>query len=283
MNESVEVLDLLRGRVDVKLNMRQGRLEPAMKPHIHPHFELLYIINGVRELTMNGHAYKAGPGDLLIFRPGDAHLEYAGTEFVSMFVFRFHPQELAGKGIEFPSLDKTGPVFPLPHKDEFYALFTRMDEEFNRPGEGSQILLGAYLVEFLVKLRRAVKEVIEKQYNGDDDSIHLRVRNAMDIMQKNLSGDLDLKEIAKSAFMSVSHFSHTFKEKTGESPKRFLIRERIDKARKLLAETDKSASEIAEELGYESPYFFYRQFRSKTGMTATQYRESVRKKVHTES
>ena len=39
---------------------------------------------------------------------------------------------------------------------------------------------------------------------------------------------------------------------------------------------------IAEELGYESPYFFYRQFRNKTGMTANQYRMKHRKKVHME-
>ena len=274
-------VDLTGGRIEAHINNRQ---DPSrdQKPHFHPHFELLYITRGTRNLELNGRQYSADAGDLMIFRPGDAHIEFAGTETVSYFVFRFKAEDLSEAGIEFPRVDKAGAVISLPRKEVFYDLFNSMVEEYENPGEGSELILGAYLVEFVIKLRRAINEMLRKHISEGVDSVQLRVSRAMDLMEKNLTGSLDLEKIAGSAFMSVSHFSHTFKEKTGESPKRFLIRGRIEMAKKLLETTGKTAMRIAEELGYESPYFFYRQFRSKTGMTANQYRSKHRRKVHTE-
>ncbi|OGV39232.1 MAG: hypothetical protein A2X48_01245 [Lentisphaerae bacterium GWF2_49_21] len=274
-------VDLAGGKIEARINLKQNPSKDQ-KPHFHPHFELLYITRGTRNLELNGRQYSADAGDLMIFRPGDAHIEFAGTETVSYFVFRFKPGELAEAGIEFPRIDKVGPVISLPRKEMFYDIFNSMVEEFENPGEGSDLILGAYLVEFVIKLRRAINEILKNQISEGVDSVQLRVSRAMDLMEKNLTGSLDLEKIAGSAFMSVSHFSHTFKEKTGESPKRFLIRGRIEMAKRLLETTDKTAMRIAEELGYESPYFFYRQFRSKTGMTANRYRAKHRRKVHME-
>ncbi len=267
------LVDLADGRIEAhfKVNQLAGR----DRPHLHPHFELLYIINGVRGVELDGARYEAGAGDLLVFRPGDPHVEFPGTPTVSYIVFRFRPDELAGPGLEFPRLDGLGPVFPLPRRGEFYQLFLRMLEEQERPGEDSQLLLGSYLVEFIVKLRRAVREAVRTRFGEEGDTIQYRINNAMDLMQRNLAEDIDLKKVAKRVFMSVSHFSHTFKEKVGESPKRYLIRERIEKAKELLTGTDRPATEIAEQLGYESPYFFYRQFKSKTGMTVKEFRDTV--------
>ena len=263
------VWDMADGRIGAQFNKVQT---PTAK-HSHPHFELLYIIRGVRAVELNGRHYKARSGDLLVFRPNEYHAEYAGTKTASYFVFRFRPDELVKAHLNFPGPNAAGPVISLPHQEEFYDLFDRMMYEQNHGAEGSQLLLGAYLVEFVVKLRRAVNQALGRKTDGDLDSIHIRIRNAMDLIQKNISGDMDLKTIARNVFMSASHFSRVFKEGTGESPKHYLIQERVKKAKELLANTDRTAGEIAELLGYESPYYFYRQFRRKTGLTAGTYRQ----------
>lgn len=267
------------GRIEAHFNERQDSNGTGLGVHFHPHFELLYIIKGVRELEICGIHHEAGPGDLLVFRPGEPHVEFAGTATVSYIVLRFHPDELAGPGLEFPQLDGIGPVFSLPHRNEFYQLFLRMLEEHERPGEDSQLILGSYMVEFIVKLRRAVRETVHSMFGGEGDTIQCRINSAMDLMQRNLANGVDLKKVARRAFMSVSHFSHTFKEKVGESPKRYLIRERIERAKELLSGTDRPAIEIAESLGYDSPFFFYRQFKSKTGMTVNEYRKAQRNRL----
>lgn len=241
--------------------------------HCHPHYELLYITRGVREFYLGGRNHRAEAGDLMIFRPGEPHVEYAGSRSVSYFVFRFQPDDLMHSRLEFPMVKGNRPVLNLPHKQEFLSLFDRMMDEYAHPAEESPLLLGAYLVEFIVKLRRATRQTTRRKH-GDPTSE--RVHAAMSLLQQNVSQNVDLPRLARQTFMSVSHLSHSFKERVGESPRRFQIRERIRQARALLLETDKPATQIAEQLGYQSPYFFYRQFRAKTGMTTQEFRERFR-------
>jgi AraC-like DNA-binding protein len=281
-NGSARLIDFSDASVQMFLNVR-GPYD--ITPHAHPHFEIIYILRGTRCLVMGDKTYRARRGDLMIFRPGDVHREYSGSKTISYFVIRFHPEELSSARLEFPQRERLGPVIPLPSRERFLEIFGRMIEEKERSKEGGNLLLGAYLVEFVVLLRRAVDEVMGKRANGPHGpaSPEHRIRAAVETIQQNLSGDLNLAELAKRSFMSVSHFSHVFKEAVGESPKSYLIKERIEKAKKLLAETDDPAQDIAQRLGYENSYFFYRQFKQRTGLTTAEFRRRAanRRKVHT--
>jgi len=276
------LLDFSDSSVQMFLNVK-GPYDIAA--HAHPHFELIYILRGTRCLVVGGKTYRARRGDLMIFRPGDVHREYSGSKTISYFVMRFHPDELSSARLEFPKRERLGPVIPLPSTDRFLEIFGRMIDEKEHAREGGNLLLGAYLVEFVVLLRRAVDQAMGKRSNGASGptSPEQRVRSAVETIQQNLSGDLNLAELAKRSFMSVSHFSHVFKEAIGESPKSYLIKERIEKAKKLLAETVEPAQDIAQRLGYENSYFFYRQFKQRTGLTTAEFRRRAadRRKVHT--
>jgi AraC-like DNA-binding protein len=276
------LIDFSDASVQMFLNVK-GPYE--IRPHAHPHFELIYILRGTRCLVIGGKTYRARRGDLMIFRPGDVHREYSGSKTISYFVIRFHPEELSSARLEFPQREQLGPVIPLPSRERFLEIFGRMIDEKERAREGRDLLLGAYLVEFVVLLRRAVDEVMGRRANGSvtPSSPEHRIRAAVETIQQNLSGDLNLAELAKRSFMSVSHFSHVFKEAVGESPKNYLIKERIEKAKKLLAETAEPAQDIAHRLGYENSYFFYRQFKQRTGLTTAEFRRRAanRRKVHT--
>jgi AraC-like DNA-binding protein len=249
-------------------------MHPECSLHFHNHYELLYLTKGARCLWMDGAEYRAEVGDLIVFRPGEPHVEYAGSRQVSYFVFRFRPEELSRSCLEFPARHRRCPVLSLPHKPEFLALLNRMDSEFHEPDGDSQLLLGAYLVEFIVKLRRAIRESAAGR--KPERGIRDRIRLAEDLLHENVAGGMALEKLARRTFMSISHFSHSFKACVGESPRRYQIHERIEQAKALLLETDKPATEIARQLGYASPYFFYRQFRIKTGHTTAQFRERFR-------
>ncbi len=265
------IQDLSSGRIGACFNAKQGPRDPKQL-HSHPHFEMLYMIKGVREMEFNGAFFKAKAGDLAVFKPGDEHVEFAGTNSVSYFFLRFKPEELAGARIFLPEALNSSPVLTLPRKGQFIDIFNRMLDEQSSSSEDSRLLLNAYLVEFVVKLRRAIDETLGEASEGD--SVEARILGAMDQIQRSIGGELDLERVARRAFMSSSHFSHTFKERFGESPKSYQVRKRMDLAKELLRDSSMSAMEIARELGYSDPYFFYRQFRRKTGMTPSEFRES---------
>jgi len=271
-----ELFDYSDERITAMTDVLQGPKpdHPERCLHFHPHYELLYITKGARVLWMDGREYRAEAGDLIVFRPGEPHLEYAGSRTVSHFVYRFRPEDLSSSHLEFPDAHRC-PVLNLPHKAEFVTLFNQIRSEFQQQDTDAQLLLGAYLVEFVVKLRRAVHEsasVGKKPERGVRDRISI----AAALLQENVSEGMGLEKLARRTFMSMSHFAHSFKACVGESPRRFQIHGRIEQAKALLMETEKPATEIAQQLGYASPYFFYRQFRAKTGYTTTQFRSRFR-------
>lgn len=83
---------------------------------------------------------------------------------------------------------------------------------------------------------------------------------------------LGVEDIAAYAELSPNYLRTTFKAATGKSPTDYLSDFRIQTACELLETTNHSTKEIAEAAGYYNHRYFYSVFKSKTGMTATEYR-----------
>ena len=81
-----------------------------------------------------------------------------------------------------------------------------------------------------------------------------------------------LARLAKQADMSVFHFNRLFKRATGLPPSQYHIRLRLDTARRLLRETDRSVIEVANEVGYSNPSHFAQLFRKDPGLSPSDYR-----------
>ncbi len=240
--------------------------------HVHPHFELLYLLRGARSFRLDGRSYLARAGDLIVFRPGQTHEESSASAAISFIVLRFFPAQFAAAGIVVP--DELPPVLRLPNRERFLELFERLLAERRAPRSDSDLLLGIGLLEFVILLGRAVRD-LARGAEGERAEGMRRVDSAIALMRENLNQPLGLEEVARRAFLSPSRFSHVFKEQVGTPPKQFQIRERLSRAKKLLRETGLPACEIASALGYETSSFFNRQFKQKTGLTPGEYRRQA--------
>jgi AraC-like DNA-binding protein len=75
--------------------------------------------------------------------------------------------------------------------------------------------------------------------------------------------------------MSPYHFLRVFKETYGETPNEFLIRLRVEQAKKMLITENFSVSEVCEKVGYASLGSFSSLFLKQTGMAPTLYRRKL--------
>ncbi|MBI4460935.1 MAG: helix-turn-helix transcriptional regulator [Acidobacteria bacterium] len=94
----------------------------------------------------------------------------------------------------------------------------------------------------------------------------------MDYIEAHLHENLHLEEIADVLQMSPYHFGRLFKQSTGLTPHQYLVRQRIMKAKELLAEDGSSIAEIGRLLGFASHAHFTTVFRKLTGITPREYR-----------
>lgn len=88
--------------------------------------------------------------------------------------------------------------------------------------------------------------------------------------------DLSLKDICSHLAISVSYFSSIFKAYTDLTFVEYLTERRIEKAKQLLKNTDKSIAEISEAVGYKEPHYFSMIFKKSTDMTPKNYRKHSR-------
>jgi AraC family transcriptional regulator of adaptative response / methylphosphotriester-DNA alkyltransferase methyltransferase len=85
----------------------------------------------------------------------------------------------------------------------------------------------------------------------------------------------ELNQIASELFISHSHLSDTIQKETGNHPCYFYDLKIIEKAKKMLLETNFSIAEIAKKFTYD-PSNFSKFFKSRTKETPGNYRKSVR-------
>src|SRR5688572_4086039 len=140
--------------------------------------------------------------------------------------------------------------------------------------------------ETVISLIKTPQQIKEQTYKFLLAALEFRDNHASnqsqydDIIQKAQSyidehyadAEISLNQVAAYVSLSGSHFSMVFSRETGETVTEYLTRQRIKKARELLRTTSLKAKEIAFEVGYNNPHYFYLVFKKFSGVSPTEFR-----------
>lgn len=102
-----------------------------------------------------------------------------------------------------------------------------------------------------------------------------KLRRVIDLLETHLDKEFSLDRLAREVGVSEFHFCRLFKKTTGFAPSRYFIRMRMERARRLLRETNKSVIEVGLDVGYSSPSHFAQIFRREVGVVPTHYRGRI--------
>lgn len=112
---------------------------------------------------------------------------------------------------------------------------------------------------------------------ADDGRVLSReVARAIDFMEANADRSIGLDEIANAAYRSPSHLARVFSAEVGMPPHRYLINLRVQRARNLLARTNRPIAEIALDCGFTHQEHLTRLFRKHFETTPAAYRRGQR-------
>ncbi|MFC0351772.1 helix-turn-helix domain-containing protein [Undibacterium danionis] len=101
---------------------------------------------------------------------------------------------------------------------------------------------------------------------------YVRLQTALDFLEQNLNEELTLSQLAACSNMSTSHFVREFSACFGETPHRYILRKRLDIARKRLIETQIPITELAMELGFHDASHLSRAFNRQFGSAPSEFR-----------
>ncbi len=104
-----------------------------------------------------------------------------------------------------------------------------------------------------------------------------KLRRALEFISDKLEQQqhIALEVVAQEVGMSRYHFSRVFKESMGLSPINYIVRQRIERAKKLLAETDLPIADIALQAGFSGQSHFTTFFRKLVGLTPRSFRRAM--------
>lgn len=101
------------------------------------------------------------------------------------------------------------------------------------------------------------------------DEAILRVQ---ELVEREVAGDLTVERLAREAAMSTRTFIRRFRSTTGNAPREYVQRVRIEAARRQLEAGDERVSAIAARVGYGDAAAFRKMFARVTGLAPAEYR-----------
>lgn len=98
------------------------------------------------------------------------------------------------------------------------------------------------------------------------------ILDALRVVHENYASALKVEDLARAAHLSPSAFYTRFKRQTSKSPGQYLLHYRLSAAALRLEHSQESIGQIAREVGFESPFYFTRQFQRAFGLPPSEYR-----------
>lgn len=127
--------------------------------------------------------------------------------------------------------------------------------------EAIAIMITHQLIRSLLKIENKVDFITEK----------FEIEKSIEYIHQCFGKKLTVAKLAKLANMSESHFIRIFKKETGLAPMEFLIKTRIDKARKLLRNRTRTITEVSLQCGFSSTSHFSSSFAKHMGISPSEY------------
>lgn len=129
-----------------------------------------------------------------------------------------------------------------------------------------ETLLMALYTEYLTATKITDYETAKKRNQNKET-----IKFVTDFMKQNLNNNLAVEQISKECGLSVSTLKRIFKEETGSGIIEYFNDLKISKAIELIENSSLNISQISEQLGYSSPFYFSRLFKQKLGVSPLEY------------
>jgi AraC-like DNA-binding protein len=259
-------LDSPLGSASLAAYIKSNTGLPPEKMRILGHFALVYLISGSgRFLDTLGNDTPLVAGNLILLFPDIGHTygPARGQTWDEIYiVFNGPVFELWRKN---GLLDQKRPVRSLAPID-FWA--RRIEETVDRRG-----LFGQSVSE-ACRLQQLLSDILDYENRQTNDADQMWLALAMAELQEDTNHDaVDWDQMAGRFGMTYAGFRKKFTRLAGVPPARFLTRQVIARASRLMQEKGLNNKQLAEACGFCDEFHFSRRFKQVTGIAPSEFRQ----------
>ncbi|WP_437897997.1 helix-turn-helix domain-containing protein [Sorangium sp. So ce124] len=266
----MEVTTLVRGEAISVVDYRcSSGPEDAPFAELHRGFSVSYVRKGSFSYRVRGEAFELVAGSLLVGHPGDeytcSHEHVVGDECLSLQLAPALVEALGDGGGAF----RAGGLPPLPELMVLGELAQAAAEGRSDIGvDEVGVLLAARFVEVASGRKRRPRDI------GARD--RRRAVEAALWLDEHAHEPIDLEGAAREVGLSPFHFLRVFGKVLGVTPHQYLVRARLRRAARLLADEARSITDIALDVGFGDLSNFVRTFHRAAGVSPRGFRKAAR-------
>lgn len=262
--------------------------------HHHHLFELVYCFSGEARQWINGKAVEIREGDWLWIKSGVRHETENLTDAPYSF-FNIHfdiddlelRKRLSTAEYGHLTIETAGQTHLNDYLYEIETLFkeallgmdTTTQETIQIPFRSieNKLKFQAYIlliIHEVTLLNKQMDTAIPLETNNEISNFDADIAHAIEEKLHHMAeySDSTISQIANELHLSRSQSTKIFTKIYGISPRRYVTELKLNQAKHLLVRTSKTIDQISQELGFQSPSHFSRQFRQWIGVSPNQYR-----------
>lgn len=260
---------------------RLGGLIPV--PHRHDFFEIIWVRQGSGLVRSDLRTYPVKPRTLFFTSPGQIHsweLAAPAKGEIASFSEEFFAVNSDQPGLlaKMPFL-YNGEADPILHLDaaegrRIDQAFAQLHEDAGADAAGRDDFVRAHLTILLTLAR----QFLDRRNPGSASlpSADLLTRRFRVALEEHFPRLLEVGDYADLLRVSRTHLNAHLQAETGRTASEIIHERIVLEAKRLLAHTSLTASQIAYRLGFHDPSYFGRFFRRTTGQTPGEFRDRAR-------
>lgn len=154
-----------------------------------------------------------------------------------------------------------------PHASALETPFRGLMRELSLAGADKEQGVACYAAALCLEMTRLITRDAKME---PELRLHSAVARACELLEEHPAERWRLDELAALCGVSVPHLISLFRRDTGQSPRQYLLRRRIERADEMLRNAGRSVTQIAHELGFSSSQHFATAYRRLRGKAARQ-------------
>lgn len=243
--------------------------------HRHDFYEIIIPNDDKYRCMLNNHETAVAKNELLLLQYGDIHEDILrrSCRFVAiMFELKTQEPVLQATRIFRPDLTPSDQKIAVALNDPIRDLLRLMSEECSEFLPTTyNVLNGLFNALFWLIVRAFPPGVFVSAF-GKNTSREVFKNDLLKLFEENLSGKLNVGELANRMKMSESSVSHKCRDLFGLPPAKAFLHYKFQKAEPFVRHSQLTIKEISELFGFENQFHFSRLFKKVYGMSPNRYR-----------
>lgn len=262
----------------------ENLLEASIPWHWHEDLEIIWVTSGSIKVFVNTTEYIVNQNQGIFINAGLLHTiqSHSNDVCVSRSIV-FHPRLIGSLDsiywqnyVEPIIQNKSLPFIFLESsdtwKDEIIALSNSVWTKLYKNDDWFEMYVRNELSEIILIILKnysmcETKTNIQKIRNAK------RIKSMLQYIHKHFSEEITIADLANESLVSASEVLRCFHNTVHTTPNQYLKQYRIQRASKMLTDTDMTSLEIALECGFQSSSYFTKSFKEKMGCTPLSYRK----------